>query len=172
MSEDSEIISRFDKKIEELYKVLPKKYYDKEMLEKNCAVWTILSLKEILQIDDQYFQNMAAPLACISGACGAVAAGLMGTGIITGGGKEQKPLDQFKAATVGMKFVHQFKKRFGSTVCQELTGLDLTTMKGMKKYHEERLWENRCYMHVIGALEIIRDTFKKQLIRLEKTGKL
>ncbi|MHA1270568.1 MAG: C-GCAxxG-C-C family protein [Candidatus Helarchaeota archaeon] len=172
LSEDSEIISRFNKKIEELKNTLPQKYYTQEMIDKNCAAWTILSLMEILGIDDKYFHNMASPLACISGACGAVASGLMIVGLIEGGGKKQKPMDQFKAATIGMKFVSQFKKRFGAIECRVLTDLDLTTTDGIKQYHKKKLWENKCYMHVIGAIEIIRDTFGRKIVQLEKKGKL
>jgi len=172
LSDNSKIIKRFDDKINELYKILPAKYYSREMIEKNCAVWTMLSLMEILQIEDQYFQNMVAPLACIAGPCGAVAAGLMCVGLIEGGGKKQKPIDQFKAASIGMKFIQQFKKKFGSIYCKELINLDLKTMEGIKKYHNQKLWENKCYKHVIGAIEIIRDTFKSKLLKLEKLGKL
>ncbi|TFF87161.1 MAG: C_GCAxxG_C_C family protein [Promethearchaeota archaeon] len=172
IQKDSGIIKRFTKKIEELYEILPKKYYTPDMLNKNCAAWTILSIKEIFQIDDQYFQNMASPLACVSGPCGAVAAGLMAVGIIEGGGKEQKPLDQSKAASAGMKFVKQFKKRFGSISCRELTGLDLTTMEDMKQYLKEKIWEKQCFMHVIGALEIILNSFKSTLKELEKNGQI
>ncbi|MHA1753802.1 MAG: C-GCAxxG-C-C family protein [Candidatus Helarchaeota archaeon] len=172
MNEESVIISRFNEKIKELKETLPQKYYTPEMVEKNCAVWTMLSLKEVLQIDDQYLQNLAAPLACISGACGAVASGLMIVGLIEGGGKKQKPLDQFKAASVGMKFLSQFRKRFGATSCYDLINIDMTTSEGMREYHKKRVWENKCYLHVVGALEIIRDTFKRQLIKLEKKGRL
>ncbi|TFF86320.1 MAG: C_GCAxxG_C_C family protein [Promethearchaeota archaeon] len=167
-----DIISRFNNKIEELYDILPKKYYTPEFLDKNCAAWTILCIKEILGIEDQYFQNMASPLACVSGACGAVAAGLMSVGIIEGGGKEQQPLDQFKASAAGMKFINKFKRRFGSIACQELINLDLTKQEGMNEYIKEKIWEKQCYKHVIGALEIIRDTFKRRLMSLEKEGKL
>jgi C_GCAxxG_C_C family probable redox protein len=171
-SNKTDIITRFNDKIDELYEILPKKYYTPEFLDKNCAAWTILSFKEITGIDDQYFQNMASPLACVSGICGAVAAGLMAVGIIEGGGKEQKPLDQFKASSVGMKFVFKFKRRFGSIACKELINLDLTKQEGMNEYHKEKIWEKKCYMHVIGALEIIRDSFKRRLEDLENNSKI
>ncbi|MBD3226631.1 MAG: hypothetical protein GF329_00450 [Candidatus Lokiarchaeota archaeon] len=172
MNEDKDVIERFNIKIKELYETLPKKYYTPEMLDKNCAAWTILSIIEILQIEDQYFQNMVSPFACVSGLCGAVAAGLMAAGIIEGGGKHQNPLDQFTAASVGMKFLKKFRKRFGSIKCKELIDMDLTKIEGMNKYKKEKIWENKCYMHVIGSLEIIRDSFKLRLKKLERKGNI
>ena len=123
------------------------------------------SFLELINRLDVNYVNMAAPLAALTGICGAVNAGLMITGLITGNFGE-KEIQQRKAAAQGMRFLRRFEQEFASRYCQELTGgYNLLTEKGMEDYIGEKVWERKCYKHVIKAIEIIGRLYKKQLAR-------
>ncbi len=161
-----EVEKRFDTKIKELRKELPSKYSNgSQIATQNCAALTMKSLFEILNIDDLNYVNMAAPLAGITNICGAVNAGLMVAGLITGRmGKKEVTLE--KAANEGMKFIKRFKKEFGTIHCRDLTGYDLLTIEGMKNYIKNDIWGKQCYKHVVTAVEIIGRLYSKMIAKL------
>jgi C_GCAxxG_C_C family probable redox protein len=158
-----EIEMRFAGKIEELERELPKKYHGSKIISQNCAMLTMKSFLEIVDRVDVNYINMAAPLAAIAGVCGAVNAGLMISGLITGSFGE-KEIHRLKAAEQGMRFLRRFEAEFASCHCQELTGgYNLLTTKGMEDYIEDKIWEKKCYKHVVKAIGIIGRIYKKQL---------
>ena len=114
---------------------------------------------------------MVSPLACVAGPCGTIAAGLMGVGIIDGQ-KKAKSITSDRCFTNWNEIHFRIYKKFGSILCIELIKIDLSTMKGMAQYRKDNILENQCYLHVIGSLEIIQDSFKRRLIKLEKENKL
>ncbi len=165
MSELTEIEAKFERKLREYNEELPKKYISGDV-SKNCAMLTMEGFLDIIAIKDQNLINMAAPLASIAGACGAVNAGLMIVGFIIGK-QGKKQVHQLTAAAEGMKFTKRFYKHFGSCNCKTLTGgYDLLTRDGMESYIRDKIWEKKCYKHVVIALEIIGELYSKQIIRL------
>ena len=166
MVEIEEIEKRFQKKIEEYRIELPKKYTEGKIASQNCAMLTMKGFLEIIGKEDVNYINMAAPLAALTDTCGAVNAGLMITGLITGKFGE-KEIHQLKGSEEGIKFITRFRHEFGSCHCQELTGgYNLLTAKGMQDYRNDNIWEKKCYKHVVIALEIIEKLYKKRLARL------
>jgi C_GCAxxG_C_C family probable redox protein len=158
---------RFEEKLEELNRELPGKYREGKIDSQNCAALTMRGFLEILNTVDQNLINMAAPLAGITDICGAVNAGLMIIGLITGE-KGAKDIHQLTASTEGVRFLKQFKKRFGTIHCSELTGCNLMTREGMQTYMQDNIWEKKCYKNVIVALEIIKSLYKNQIAKLIK----
>ena len=165
MTEIEEIEKRFEEKIEELRIELPKKYAEGKIATQNCAALTMRSFLEIIEVKNLNYINMASPLASIANTCGAVNAALMIIGMIAGrNGK--KELHQLVAASEGMKFIKQFNKEFGSIQCLTLTGgYDLLTLEGMENYLKDKIWEKKCYKHVVLAIDIIGKLYKKQVAR-------
>ncbi|MHA1894738.1 MAG: C-GCAxxG-C-C family protein [Candidatus Helarchaeota archaeon] len=161
-----EVDEIFKKKLEELERVLPKKYSEGgKALYYNCAALTMKYFLEIINVDDVNLINMAATTASVAKVCGAVNAGLMITGYINGK-KGGKLVHQMKAAAESMKFIKRFKKEFNSVNCPDLTGCDLLTVKGMQEYLDQGIWSKQCYKHVIFALDIIRKLYKKKIGKL------
>lgn len=165
MVDIEELEKRIEKKLEDLRVELPKKYTEGKIISQNCAMLTMKSFLEIIEREDINYINMAAPLAALTDICGAVNAGLMITGLITGKfGK--KEVHQLKAAEEGIRFIKRFKHEFGSCQCQTLTGgYNLLSSKGMQDYLEDKIWEKKCYKHVIVALEVIGKLYIKQIAR-------
>ena len=166
MIDIEEVERRFKEKLKELRDELPKKYSENKISSYNCAALTMKSFLEILELENINLINMASPLAGITNICGALNAGLMITGFIAGR-RGQKMLHQMKAAAEGMKFLKHFKKQFGFIHCMDLTGgYDLLTVEGMDSYINDKIWEKKCYKHVIVAIETIGRLYKKQIANL------
>jgi len=53
-----------------------------------------------------------------------------------------------------VEFYKQFQEKFGSIVCKELCGCDLSTVEGIRKFREENVHEQRCHYFVSGAIGI------------------
>src|SRR5665648_368393 len=90
---ENDINNKFDEKIENLKKVLPK-------MRKgvNCCELTLTNILDVLGVDSYMFHNLAMPLAGgfggykakngWQGACGAVAGACAAIGVIMGGDKK------------------------------------------------------------------------------------
>ncbi len=165
MTDTEELEKRFEKKIRDLQIELPKKYTEGKIVSQNCAMLTMKSFLEIIDKEDVNYINMSAPLAALTDTCGAVNAGLMITGLIAGNfGKKQ--IHQLKGSEEGMRFLKTFEHKFGSCHCQALTGgYNLLTSKGMQNYLNDKIWEKKCYKHVIVAIEIIKNLYKRKIAR-------
>lgn len=157
----------FEEKLKELNRELPGKYREGKIDSQNCAALTMRGFLEIINSVDQNLINIATPLAGITDICGATNAGLMIVGLIIGA-KGKKEVHQVTASTEGVRFLKQFKKRFGTIHCSELTGCNLLTREGMQTYMQENIWEKKCYKNVIIALEIIGSLYKTQIAKLIK----
>ena len=165
MTEIEELDRKFELKIKELKEILPE-YYKKNIASaRNCAAWTVASMLNIMEIDDLNLINMATPLAVVGGNCGAVEGGLMIVGLILGK-KGKNELNHLVANMEGLKFIKKFEKNFESIKCRDLTGVDLLTEKGQKTYVTENIWEKKCYKHVIGAVETIRDLYLRKIAKI------
>lgn len=75
------------------------------------------------------------------GICGAVSGAIMALNLFTG---RVAPKDSvIESYTTAGKMIETFAGSFGSTNCKDLTGVDLGTEEGQKKFKEENIRE-RC----------------------------
>jgi C_GCAxxG_C_C family probable redox protein len=152
---------RFDEKLKELNDLLPTLE-----LGINCAELVLTSILDILGIDNYIFHNLAAPLAGgfggyksksgWQGACGAVSGGCAAIGVIMGGHKKMDDETMWKALMKAATFASEFEKEFGSVVCPELCGYDLSQPENMEEYQKNRTWEKKCCHYVVGAVDTVR----------------
>jgi len=159
---------RFDEKIKELEKELPKMEGSR-----NCAELTLTSVLEVLGVDNYMFHNMIKPLAGgfggykskkgWMGACGAVVGACAAIGAIMGGKKlmddQTMNLAYFRAA----KYCSQFERQFGSVVCSELCGYDFSKPENYLQYGEDGVWQKTCYSFVVWAVDNIRKLTQEEL---------
>lgn len=84
--------------------------------------------------------------------CGAVSGAIMGFGLKYG---RNSPCE-LRAPTYDLvvEFIKRFQKTFGSIVCKELSGCDLSTLEGIRKFREEGVHGQICSHFVRGAIEI------------------
>lgn len=75
------------------------------------------------------------------GLCGAVSGGIMALNLFTGRTTPDQSVMGSYSAT--RKLMENFAGSFGSTNCKDLTGVDLGTEEGQKKFKEDNIRE-RC----------------------------
>lgn len=159
---------RFDEKLKELNDLLPTLE-----LGANCAELSLTSVLDILGIDNHIFHNLAIPLAGgfggyksksgWQGACGAVCGGCSAIGVIMGGHKKMDDETMWNALMTAAKFASEFEKEFGSVVCPELCGYDLSQPESMEEYQKNRTWEKKCYHYVVWAVDTVRKLTNNEL---------
>ena len=80
-------------------------------------------------------------IARTGGICGAVSGAVMAISIFCGRGLPDEPIDQSYVPV--KKMIEIFENKFGSTNCRQLTGCDLGTEEGRKRYFATNMLE-RC----------------------------
>lgn len=123
----------------------------------NCAESVLLAIaKDALEIDCDLIPKIATGfgggISRQGYVCGAVSGAVMGFGLKYG----RNSPEELRAKTYNrvVEFCKQFQKMFGSIVCKELSGCDLSTIEGIRKFREENVHEQRCHYLVSGAIEI------------------
>ncbi len=80
-------------------------------------------------------------LARTGGLCGAVSGAVMAISLFYGRRSPDEPMEQCYVPV--RKMIERFEQKFGSANCRELTGLDLGTEEGRKKFRSDG-WIDRC----------------------------
>ena len=78
----------------------------------------------------------------IGSVCGAVAGAMMAIGITHGREEPWQSRDQ--AYALAQQVYRGFQEEMGSTICRELTGLDLTTPEGLKEIYSSGVGVRVC----------------------------
>ncbi|MGD8505090.1 MAG: C-GCAxxG-C-C family protein [Candidatus Bathyarchaeota archaeon] len=123
----------------------------------NCAESTLLAIAEdVLGIESDLIPKIATGfgggISRLGYTCGAVSGVVMGFGLKYG----RKDPEELRARTYKRvaEFHKRFRSRFGSIICKELSGCDLSTIEGVRKFREENVHEQKCSYFVNGAIEI------------------
>jgi C_GCAxxG_C_C family probable redox protein len=165
---EQNINAKFDEKIKDLEEKLPKM-----TVGVNCAELTLISILDVLGINNGIINNLMIPLAGgfggyksekgWQGGCGAVCGGCAAAGVILGGkermSNELIPVAYLKAA----KFATDFEKEFGTVVCSELCGYDFSDPNAFLEYEQNNTWEKTCSKYVIWAVDKVRKLMRKDL---------
>ncbi|MCX5840788.1 MAG: C-GCAxxG-C-C family protein [Deltaproteobacteria bacterium] len=88
-------------------------------------------------------RTLAAGVARQGETCGYVTAALL----ILAHAQDDKNEAEARKKThpVVMEFIRHFKERYGTTMCKELLGADMSAEEGLKKVMEEKLLAKRCH---------------------------
>jgi C_GCAxxG_C_C family probable redox protein len=123
----------------------------------NCAESTLLAIaKDAFGTDSDLIPKIATGfgggISRQGYVCGAVSGAVMGFGLKYG----RNSPEELRARTYNrvVEFYKQFLEKFGSVVCKELSGCDLSTIEGIRKFREENVHERKCSRFVSGAIEI------------------
>jgi C_GCAxxG_C_C family probable redox protein len=121
----------------------------------NCSQAIFSAFGEELGIDKEAALKIAAPfgagMARMGETCGALTGAFLAIGLKFGEGKEFRE----KVYPLVIECASQFKAMNKSTSCSELTGCDLRTPEGLKKYKENNLHVTLCAKFVKDAAEIV-----------------
>ena len=119
----------------------------------HCAQCTLVPWAEALGYDADELLRMAAAFGggmFRGDTCGAVSGALMALGMAYGDDLEavKEKTAQFQAA---------FTERFGSTICRDILGFDLSKPGELEKARESGNMSERCPGFVRGASEILQE---------------
>jgi C_GCAxxG_C_C family probable redox protein len=123
----------------------------------NCAESTLLAIaKDGLKLDSDLIPKIATGfgggISRQGYIYGAVSGVIIGFGLKYG----RNSPEELRAHTYNRVtgFLNQFQKEFGSVICKELSGCDLSTIEGIRKFREENV-HKQVYSHFVnGAIEI------------------
>jgi C_GCAxxG_C_C family probable redox protein len=123
----------------------------------NCAESTLLAIaKDGLKLDSDLIPKIATGfgggISRQGYICGAISGVIIGFGLKYG----RNSPEELRAHTYNrvVEFLKQFQKKFGSILCKELSGCDLSTIEGIRKFREENVHKQICSHFVNGAIEI------------------
>jgi len=125
-----------------------------------CSQICLSELSEEVGLDEAMAKRMAALFgggAWCGEMCGAVSGCLMALGMRYG----HHELDDAAQRELGMKKLMEFKQRFeneyGSIVCREILGYDLSKPEEMRIIQEKGFFVNKCPRLVCRAVEMARE---------------
>jgi C_GCAxxG_C_C family probable redox protein len=123
----------------------------------NCAESTLLAIaKDAFEIENDLVPKIATGFgggfSRQGYVCGAVSGAVMGFSLKYG----RRGPEELRAHTYNrvVEFLELFQEKFGSIICRELSGCDLSTLDGIRKFREENVHERICSRFVSGAIEI------------------
>ncbi len=119
----------------------------------HCAQCTLVPWADALGYDEEELLRMSAAFAggmFRGDTCGAVCGALMAIGLACGDDQKltEKKATEFQAA---------FTERFGSTICREILGYDLSVPGELEKARENGNMAERCPGFVRFASETLRE---------------
>ena len=136
-------------------------FVDDQFSRFNCAQTVFSLFAKDLGLDEKTALKIASGfgggMACAE-TCGAVTGSYMVIGMKHGhavSDPEKKAITKLQI----QKFNDKFKKRFGSLICKELTGFDISTPGGSAAARNANVFETRCPVFIKTACNILEEEF-------------
>jgi C_GCAxxG_C_C family probable redox protein len=126
----------------------------------SCTQSIVAAFMDEFGIDDPLVLRAAGGMhggMVASLTCGIVSAGMVVLGLLMGRENLEEGLDGiFPIVIPGQDLIRRLEKRFGTTSCKELSGVDFTDLEQAMKFMSSGE-SNKCFEHVAdGAEEIAR----------------
>ena len=123
-----------------------------------CTESVAMALAEAQGLDTPLLPRLASAfcggIGRTGSTCGALSGAVMGISLAFGRNHPQDSADNAHQATQAL--IREFEKRFGSCLCNELTGCHLDTPEGRQRFTQNELRE-RCNRFCIEAAEIAQE---------------
>jgi C_GCAxxG_C_C family probable redox protein len=127
----------------------------------NCAETVLMAGCEILGIKSDLIPKLATGFGVgmgrQGGVCGAISGAVMVIGLKFGRMEAIDKESKERAYDVVFEFYKRFQRKFGTGICYELIGCDLTNPEDRRRYEEMNLLEEKCAKFVRAACEILID---------------
>lgn len=121
-----------------------------------CAESVLKAVAEQQGIDHELIPGIASGfcsgMARTCGECGAMTGAIMALGMVQGRREPDAERERLYANVQGV--IAQFKEQYGSTNCQQLTGVDLGTEVGQATFREEGKFSD-CLNYVETATRLV-----------------
>ncbi|MBU7031631.1 MAG: C_GCAxxG_C_C family protein [Theionarchaea archaeon] len=122
----------------------------------NCAESALLALSDHMGLSCECIPRIATGFGggmMTGNVCGAVSGAIMAFGLKYGRIKGEDSEKAEKVDRLIEQLVTRFEEEHGSILCRELTGVNLRTEEGRKKYKTENMHE-KCLDYVVTAVRI------------------
>ncbi len=120
----------------------------------NCSTAAMSALLEFTDNDPLDYLSMAAPfgggIARAGLTCGALSGAVLALGMIAGPREYRDRENRETAYRLITPLVEGFRRRMGSALCAEITGVDISTKAGRERFREQNILEEKC----IPAVEL------------------
>ena len=126
-----------------------------------CAESVLMAIAVSQNIKSELIPRIASGfcggMALTNGLCGAVAGGVMAINLIYGrdNNHQNKDINYQKV----QEFISEFKARFGSLNCPDLTDCDLSTDEGKKKFDVLNV-HKKCTQYTVEATRLVYNSIK------------
>ncbi len=114
-----------------------------------CAESVLMAVAEMRGVDSDLIPRIAtglcSGLARTGGLCGALSGAILALGLVAGRDSADESIEPVYRAV--RQVIAQFEDAYGATTCGELTGCDLATDEGQRRFRETRQCE-RCADYV------------------------
>ena len=122
---------------------------------KNCAQSVLGAYANEYKLDEEMLYRISSAfgggMGHTRGICGALSGGLMVLGLK----HNVNHFDKEKTYVRTRHLMDEFIRRNGSRDCEKLTGVDLTTEEGKRKFREEGIKKNVCEKCIADVIDII-----------------
>jgi C_GCAxxG_C_C family probable redox protein len=121
-----------------------------------CSESVLLAISDHLRVKSELIPKIATGFGAGIGGqgevCGAISGGVIALGLKYGRNTAEK--QKIKPYWFAAELLKRCEKEFGYVMCRELTGCDLTTEAGLKKYSDKKMWETKCrrYIEIVTAI--------------------
>jgi len=124
----------------------------------NCSQSVLLTMFEYWNDKNKLIPKIATAFGAGIGRCGSICGALTGGVMALGiryGINEPSLKKRLKVYKLAQKFYKQFEKQYGSVVCRELIGYDLSKPKELEKARKTKVFEKKCVNFVKKAVEAL-----------------
>ncbi|NHI82674.1 MAG: C_GCAxxG_C_C family protein [Candidatus Thorarchaeota archaeon] len=132
----------------------------------SCAQSVLKAVLEHKGISSEEFQYLAAGMgggvAYQGNACGAVTGGVLAIGALMSQFVIDVKEHKERTYRYSEEFVAHFKEEFGTILCKELIGLDLSNSNDLEKGRSNGVFEKKCTRFVERASILVSELFSKQ----------
>jgi len=124
----------------------------------NCAQSVLLTMSEYWNIKSDLIPKIATGfgggIGRCGSVCGALAGGIMSIGIKYGTNEPSAEKRQ-KCYDLAKKLYKQFEQQYGSVLCRELIGYDLSNPEGLKSARKTKVFEEKCSGFIRAVVNIL-----------------
>jgi len=131
----------------------------------NCAESALLTVCEVLELKSDIVPKIATGfgggVSRLGSICGALSGAIMAMGMVEGRNDPADSDAKLNLYKKAMVLIDAFNAEFKNTDCRELTGCDMLTEAGQKKFENEKIHEKICSKFVefaaIKGIELLKN---------------
>lgn len=131
-----------------------------------CSEAVLRALSKYLEIQSNIIPQIATGFGAGIGrageVCGALTGGVMGLGLKFGRVKMSAEPAERPVHWFATELATQFKAEFGHLRCRDLLGLDVSSREALRRYREQKMWENQCREFITTTTSLAYEILQRE----------